>query len=244
MNLTVDAGNSFVKIAVMDKDGAVASWQTESFTQELLRRIVEEYAPQRAIVAASGAGGAELCRMVGALVPQTMEMTPLVRLPIGIDYATPHTLGADRIAAAVGAVELYGNRPMLIVDFGTAITFDLVVDGVFRGGNISPGVRMRFEALHERTARLPLCSEADWVAGVGNSTRSAIAAGVIEGIVNEVEGYISRFSAKEPGIMTIFCGGGAEYFVNRIKNAIFANCNMTNVGLNRILEYNAVEGCK
>jgi type III pantothenate kinase len=125
------------------------------------------------------------------------------------------------------------------VDFGSAITIDLVEGGVFRGGNISPGMRMRFQALHNYTKRLPECQPTEEILELGTSTVSAIEQGVMQGIVNEIEGYISYFYARNVKLSLIFTGGDAKFFVKRIKNAIFAKCDLVICGLNRILEYNA-----
>ena len=139
----------------------------------------------------------------------------------------------------MAAVEVMGCRDCLVVDFGTAITIDLVEGGIYRGGNISPGVRTRFRALHDYTGRLPECSPTDEEREYGSTTSQAIEQGVMQGITYEVEGYISNFLARNVKISLIFKGGDAKYFVKRIKNAIFANCELVICGLNRILEYNA-----
>ena len=123
-------------------------------------------------------------------------MSPSTPVPIGNAYLTPETLGADRLAAAVGAVELTGGGDCVIVDFGTAITIDLVTDGVFRGGCISPGLRMRFRALRDYTSRLPECSPTDIDTEIGRSTREAIEQGVMQGVRYEIEGHISRLTEK------------------------------------------------
>ena len=157
--------------------------------------------------------------------------------PDGSSRLTPGML--DRLAAAVGATTLYPGRDLLIVDMGTAITIDLVEGGVYRGGNISPGMNMRFRALHDYTARLPLESATDEIMTLGNTTSTAVGQGVMQGIVNEIEGYIESFSKKNREISTIFTGGDAKHFVKRIKNAIFADCELVVCGLNRILDYNA-----
>ena len=168
-----------------------------------------------------------------------LEMTSLTPVPIGNAYQSPETLGVDRLAAAVAAVEVMGCKDCLVVDFGTAITIDLVEGGVYRGGNISPGARTRFRALHDYTGRLPECSPTDEVLEYGSTTSQAIEQGVMQGITYEIEGYISHFSAQNVKITLIFTGGEAKYFVKRIKNAIFANCELVICGLNRISEYNA-----
>ena len=128
----------------------------------------------------------------------------------------------------------------MIVDFGTAITIDQVsADGVFRGGNISPGVQMRFRALHDYTAALPLCESCEDQTLLGRSTVEAIRQGVMNGIAFEIEGYIARFRRENADICIIFTGGAAKNFAKRIKNAIFADCELVFLGLNRILEFNA-----
>ena len=170
---------------------------------------------------------------------EVLEMTSATPTPIGNAYKSPETLGVDRLAAAVAAVEVMGCSDCLVVDFGTAITIDLVEGGVYRGGNISPGVRTRFRALHDYTGRLPECSATDEIVEYGTSTSQAIEQGVMQGITYEIEGYISHFSAQNVKISLIFTGGDAKYFVKRIKNAIFAKCELVICGLNRILEYNA-----
>lgn len=244
MNLIVDSGNSSTKIAVMENDTVVREWRFDRFGQGDADAVIAEYAPSRAIVASTSGDEERICAMLEGRVDYLLRMSPLTPVPIGIDYDTPATLGADRIAAAVGAVEVYGAEDMLIIDMGTAITVDLVEGGVFRGGNISLGVGSRFRALHDYTAHLPQCGVAEMCGSLGRSTRAAIEQGVMRGVLYEIKGYADEFLRKNPRIRIIFCGGDAKCFVNRIKNAIFANCYMMYIGLNRILEYNATDDDK
>ena len=171
-----------------------------------------------------------------------LEFTPVTPVPIGNAYLTPATLGRDRLAAAVGAATLYPGRNALIVDFGTAVTLDFVsADGVFRGGCISPGMAMRFRALHEYTAALPLCDATDSAELLGRTTDEAVRLGVMNSLAFEIEGYIARMQGEIEDLCVIFTGGDTNFFAKRIKNTIFANCNLVFWGLNRILEYNASE---
>jgi len=112
-------------------------------------------------------------------------------------------------------------------------------DGTYRGGAISPGMGMRFQALHRYTARLPLCRETAEERLYGTTTTSCIEQGVMNGIAFEIEGYIARFRRENADICIIFTGGAAKNFAKRIKNAIFADCELVFLGLNRILEFNA-----
>lgn len=244
MNLVVDSGNTSTKVAVMDGETTVREWRFDRFTQGDADAIIAGYSPSKAIVASTGGDGERICAMLEGRVDFLLRMSPLTPVPIGIDYDTPETLGTDRIAAAVGAVEVYGAGDMLIVDMGTAITFDFVEGGVFRGGNISLGVGSRFRALHDYTAHLPQCGITGIDGSLGRSTRTAIEQGVMRSVLYEIKGYADEFLQKNPQIRIIFCGGDAKCFVNRIKNAIFANCNMMYIGLNRILEYNATNDDK
>ena len=240
MNLIVDIGNTRIKVAVIEGVQTLLSQAFVSVEEMDIRSLREQFPTlTHAIVASTGAdteGVAEKLRAEGLRV---LEMNSLTPTPIANGYLSPQTLGVDRLAAAVGAVEVMGCRDCLIVDFGTAITIDLVEDGVFRGGNISPGMTTRFRALHDYTERLPECSATEQILPIGRSTREAIEQGVMQGIVNEIEGYISRFMQVNAKLSLIFTGGDAKYFVKRIKNAKFAKCDLVFCGLNRILEYNA-----
>lgn len=240
MNLVVDIGNTLIKVAVVEGAEVLLSQTFASMDDLSVKAVVEQFPSlRRAIVASTGEPTACVAERLRGEGLQVLEMTSLTPTPIGNDYLTPQTLGVDRLAAAVAAVEVMGCRDCVIVDFGTAITIDLVEGGIFRGGNISPGMRTRFRALHDYTHRLPECEPTDQVLPVGRTTREAIEQGVMQGIVNEIEGYIERFMHSNAKLSLIFTGGDAKYFVKRIKNAKFAKCNLVFCGLNRILEYNA-----
>ncbi len=241
MNLIIDRGNTLTKAAVVDRGRIVSMQSFERLDMRRLDQFVGRCGALDKAIICSTAGDTEaLAQHLEGSVGLVLRFVPSrVAVPIGNDYLTPETLGADRLAAAVGATTLYPGRDLLIVDMGTAITIDLVEGGVYRGGNISPGMNMRFRALHDYTARLPLESATDEIMTLGNTTSTAVGQGVMQGIVNEIEGYIESFSKKNREISTIFTGGDAKHFVKRIKNAIFADCELVVCGLNRILDYNA-----
>lgn len=240
MNLIVDIGNSLVKAAVMDGD-EMLWFEKYSSPQMLDVHAIKNRWPslQRAVVASTSVDSFSVAEMLRAAGLHVLEMTSLTSVPIGNRYATPATLGVDRLAAAVAAVEVMGCRDCMVVDFGSAITIDFVVDGEYRGGNISPGVEMRFRALHDYTKRLPKCQATDEVVPMGCTTSQAIEQGVMQGVTNEIMGYIDTFCSKNEKMSIIFAGGDANFFVKRIKNAIFAKCDLVIAGLNRILDYNA-----
>lgn len=257
MNLIVDIGNTLVKLAVFDGGGAVAQRTVAHFhaghLDELLAeaRAARGVSPDvpgrgrdfsRAIVSSTRGAVDDVVNIVRQRCRQFVEFTAQTPVPIGNAYRTPATLGRDRLAAAVGATVLYPGRNVLIVDFGTAVTIDLVTaDGVYRGGCISAGMRMRFKALHDYTARLPLCDPTEEEGLQGLTTEEAVEWGVMNSVTFEIEGYIGRMSEKIGDLLVIFTGGDAKFFAKRIKNTIFANCNPVFCGLNRILEYNASE---
>ena len=242
MNLVVDIGNTRIKVAVVEGDNVLFSKAYVSSDEALAGEWQVQFPTvERAIVASTGESVEEIVCSLRAkgLKVLAMDSATATAVPIGNDYLTPSTLGVDRLAAAVAAVEVMGCRDCLIVDFGTAITIDLVENGIFRGGNISPGMTTRFRSLHDYTHRLPECEPTDSQTMIGRSTREAIEQGVMQGIVNEIDGYICHFLQSNAKLSLIFTGGDAKYFVKRIKNAKFAKCDLVFCGLNRILEYNA-----
>lgn len=241
MNLAVDIGNSLVKVAVFDEGQAVETFRSKTADKRFFDSIFESYPDiDAAIVVSSGPGESEVEDMLSVRVGRMVKFGPDTKVPIKNMYQTPETLGCDRLAAAVGADALYPDSNVLIVDFGTAITIDLVTaEGEFLGGNISPGAMTRFRALHDYTSKLPLRSLSDDTALIAGNSNQAIESGVINGIVYEIEGYISRLSEDYDDLKIIFTGGDSNFFVRRLKNTIFATYDLVVYGLNRILEYNA-----
>ncbi len=160
-------------------------------------------------------------------------------LPVVNLYKTPETLGTDRISSVIGAFyEMHCSYPIICIDSGTALTYDIInASGEYIGGNISPGVEMRFKSLHMLTKRLPLVSAEGQLSETGTSTESAIRNGVIQGIRYEILGYITHFRKKFPELKVFFTGGGIEYFVEIKKKYIFADKNLVLKGLNIILNY-------
>ncbi len=237
-NLIVDEGNTLCKIAVVDKSNVLCEMSASEFDMAMVEQMMEQFTLEKAIVASTRGGADKICGQLRSKIERVLLFSSQTEVPIEIEYSSRQTLGTDRVAAAVGVVCELGIKNALIVDMGSAITFDIVENGVFKGGNISLGVAMRFRALHEFTASLPLCGAVEPAEGFGHSTTEAIEQGVMQGVLYEIEGYVERISAKNEKKYIIFCGGDAESFVNRIKNAIFAPRKLMFTGLNRILEHN------
>ncbi|MBQ3026907.1 MAG: type III pantothenate kinase [Alistipes sp.] len=237
-NLVVDEGNTLCKIAVIRESEVLCESSACEFDMDVASAMAEEYGVEQAIVASTRAGAERICNALRAKIAKVICFSSQCEVPIAIDYSSRETLGTDRIATAVGVVCEMGIRDALIVDMGSAITFDVIEDGAFKGGNISLGVGMRFRALHEFTASLPLLGAVEPNGKFGQSTTEAIEQGVMQGVLHEIEGYIERVSTSNVKKSIIFCGGDAESFVNRIKSAIFAPRKLMFTGLNHILEYN------
>lgn len=161
------------------------------------------------------------------------------KVPFKNSYATPQTLGVDRLALATAAFYQNPRGNTLAIDAGTCITYDMVNNaGEYVGGAISPGVRMRYKAMHNQTAGLPLLEPEELLDFVGNSTQSCMHSGVINGVACEVDGVIDQYRARYQDLTVILTGGDAHFFAKRLKNTIFANSKFLLEGLNCLLEYN------
>ena len=241
MYLIVDVGNSRAKVVVWDDNKIIHQTITENLNDDVMSQIVAQYhGIDSAIISTTRGDGYMLQSVVKKYVSRALLFTPATTpIPIKNGYLTPKTLGADRLAAAVGAWALSPDSNVMVVDFGTAITVDYVIDGEFCGGNISPGVTTRFRALADYTACLPLCQPTDEILEYGRNTTEAIEQGVMRGVEHEIRGYVEAFSKENDKNRIIFTGGDAKYFVKRIKNTIFADCEPLIYGLITILKYNA-----
>ena len=241
MYLIVDVGNSRAKVVVFDNDRIVYQTVAETLTYDIVSSVVAQYQGVcSAIISTTRGDGESLKALVERCVERVLLFTPATTpIPIKNGYHTPNTLGADRLAAAVGAWAIEPESDVMVVDFGTAITIDYVIGGEFRGGNISPGVTTRFRSLADYTACLPLCSATEEILEYGRTTVEAIEQGVMRGVEHEIRGYVEAFSKENDKKRIIFTGGDAKYFVKRIKNTIFADCEPLIFGLATILKYNA-----
>jgi len=236
MHVAIDIGNTTTKVGYF-KDSELIDKKTVE-TKDVCYDDLFSTHTNAAIIASSGK---LLTGIDNYMTDKNIPFHVLsykTKLPIKIDYKTPETLGLDRIAGSVGATVLFPNKPSLIIDIGTAVTYDLVVNNCFKGGNISPGLKLRYLSLNEHTEKLPLVSAVDNQQLYGKSTVEAIENGVFNGLKYEIETTIKHFSEIYSGLNIIITGGDAHFFVNIIKTAIFVEPNLVLIGLNHILLYN------
>lgn len=240
MNLAIDIGNTHIKAAVFEEGLLVETFKSKTADAAFVEQVFAAYpAIGKAILASVRGRNAEVEEALDRRVKGFLRFDTAMPVPLKSKYATPQTLGQDRLAAAVGANAIYPECNVVIFDFGTAMTVDVVTNkGVFMGGNISPGLDTRFRALHEYTSNLPLLTAEGRTALVGNSTETAIRSGVVNGMQYEIECYIEALSAKYDDMKIIFTGGDGKFFAKKLKNTIFATYDLVVHGLNRILEYN------
>jgi type III pantothenate kinase len=241
VNLIVEQGNTTTKVAICNKEGCIeASFVYKDFKPSALSFFFEEYDLQRGIMSSVIEPEPELLFSLKRFLSYFIFLDGKIPLPVKVQYHTPQTLGKDRLAAVVGASFLHPEKDILVIDAGTAITYELIeASGIYLGGNISPGMSTRFKALNHFTGKLPLVQEEEEeVPLVGFSTKTAIQAGVVKGIIYEMDGYINELRLRYPGLLVFLTGGHSFYFERRLKNTIFANINLVLTGLNRILEYN------
>lgn len=239
MNLIIDIGNTCVKLVCFDGDRLVEERRSDKDDTAALAAFCRSHRFVSGIYSAVSDISPEYLAALSSLPFGLMEFrSGVTPVPVENLYATPLTLGADRLAAAVAANAMQPGRDILIVDIGTCITVDIVSGGSYLGGNISPGPAMRFKSLHEHTARLPLVCRRGNRPAFGSDTETAIRCGVIHGIQYEIEGYIRHFMDKYPGLFVYLTGGVHLDLQFSEKFPIFADDFLVPKGLNEILKYN------
>ena len=240
MNLAIDIGNTRAKLGVFRKgDPKIKKREVwEALNLSDLSEFCAQWKIEQVALSASG----QLDSKIERFLNQNFRYIPLdhsTPLPISNKYHTPKTLGKDRLAAAIGAFALYPGEASLIIDAGTCTTYDLLTaDKEYLGGNITPGINMRLQAMHHFTAKLPLEKKGAVKNLVGNTTKSALRTGGQLGALLEMEGFIQAYSRQFGLINVILTGGDANYFAKRLKTKIFVNHNLVLIGLNKILAYN------
>jgi type III pantothenate kinase len=234
-NLVIDVGNSRIKAAFFD--GVVLK---EKFLLNEVKELDQFLAqPHDNIIVSSVTTDTSTILLASVAAGKKVQLTSSTLVPVQVQYATPQSLGVDRLAAACGALQLFPAEPCLVIDAGTCINYEVVDEkGVYWGGIISPGVTMRFKAMHTFTARLPLIEAVGEAPLVGSSTQTCMQSGVMNGILEEMRGIMARMRQKYPSLRVILCGGDAPLFENQLKPSIFAAPELVLLGLNRILNHN------
>jgi len=238
LNLCIDCGNSSTKVGLFNQANLIKLFTFENFSVNDSSTLLKEYKIDSCIIS-SVVNNSAVIEYLKNNIPYIIELSEKTKLPIENRYSTPGTLGKDRLAAIIGATFLKPETDILVIDAGTAITYDFIDSNlIYWGGNIAPGLNLRLRSLYEFTQKLPLVQPETESNFLGNSTKSAILSGAVYGIVFEIEGYINELKIKYPQLSVFLTGGSTFYFDNKLKSAIFAEKNLVLIGLNRILHYN------
>ena len=238
MLLTIDAGNTRTKVSVFNDDGTIAESHILPINQiDSILEVTKRYPIKHVIVSTTGPRDWEIKTL--GIKGKNIELGHDTRLPIQIVYSTPDTLGRDRIAAACGAASLFSGQNCLVIDAGTCVTMDVILKtGVYLGGNIAPGLKMRLSAMHEYTAKLPLV-EPGWPdLPFGDSTLHALQNGAGLGIIMEIEGLLHRAKDAFGELSIVMTGGDAVFLAERLESQIFVTPELVAQGLFQILHFN------
>lgn len=237
--LTIDIGNTAVKGSIFENGVLLESILQESRDVDALLPLCRRHEPDGAICCCVGQDARSFVeRLEEKLRLSVMLLGHDTPLPIKVEYGTPGTLGLDRIAAAAGAGSCM--KGALIVDAGTAVTLDIVANDTFLGGNISPGLRLRFRSLNHYTSRLPLVSPSGDIPSFGYDTATAIRTGVVNGMLAEIKYTYQEALSKFPGLRFLLTGGDADFLAPMLRESGLepeVSHSLVGQGLERIFLY-------
>lgn len=245
-NLTIDQGNSSAKYAIWDSDGRLVDlqWRMRVEARDIIN-LMPQYDIDTAIFCTVSRRSSTIIHALEHRCRRAIEFSTDTPMPLSVDYRTPATLGLDRLAAAIGAYSLDGckGRELLVVDLGTAITYDRVTaDARYIGGNIAPGIHMRLKALNHYTARLPLVDhrKADNIEMWGGDTHHALLSGAVRGVLAELEYYRAKADDNAAVVLT---GGDAEFIAPMLSFDVKIVSNLVSHGLEYIIRYTGDHNC-
>lgn len=242
MNLVIDVGNSFTKLAVFEAGRLIFNQRIETKEiKESVNALKRRYKSiDKAIISSVGQLDNRDMEHISAYF-EILMLDANTKVPFTNSYGTPNTLGLDRIGLVCASVRQFPESHVLIIDTGTCITYDFVtVKNEYLGGAISPGIRMRYKTLHNLTANLPLLDTEMPENVIGTSTNESMHSGVVNGVVYEIDGIIEDYKLKYPDLTVILTGGDANFLSKQLKSSIFANSNFLLEGLNYILQFNSI----
>jgi type III pantothenate kinase len=241
MRLIIDIGNTLAKVALFEDADPLAITYLPVLTIDALELFFNDSGlarPEEAIISTVRQSEDVFIDYLKSHFRLLLFSTD-TPLPIKNLYNSPETLGFDRLAAAIAATSMFPHRNVLIINTGTAITYDLVTrNNEYLGGAISPGLTMRLMALHNFTQKLPLVVLKDETPLVGRTTDESILSGVLNATRTEIDGMIEKFNNHYEQLAVILSGGDVKYFDKSLKNSIFAVPNIVISGLNQLLAFN------
>lgn len=239
MNLVIDFGNTRIKAGLFDNHHLVEN-KVYGSQHELCADTGFLKKADKVIIGSVVNSDKEVLNAISADAAVSY-FTSKSKIPIENRYESASTLGSDRLAASIGAYQLYPNQNVLVIDAGTCIKFNFTnKNNHYLGGAISPGIQMRFKSLQQFTDKLPLVNfNPDFEKLIGTTTEESLLSGVINGVLQEVDGIINEYKLLYPDLTIVVCGGDTEFFAKRLKNRIFAHPHLVLSGLNEILIYNS-----
>ena len=239
MNLVIDIGNSFIKVAIFKEGELVFHMREKKIRVADIKKIHQKYPFKKSILSSVRIANPYFVRHLIANY-KLIELDHKTKVPIKSKYGTPKTLGLDRLAAVIGAAKLYPGKNACVIDIGTCMTYDYIdADKVYWGGNIAPGVELRLRAMDEFTSALPTVKRKWNPEILGLSTKAAMQNGAVWGVKMEIERFIKTLTNKKGKMVVILTGGDAKYFGELVDSKIFVDSNLLLTGLNDILEYNS-----
>jgi len=242
MNLTIDSGNTSAKLMIFNRDKVKKSLFLKKLTLKDLKKIFSDFEIQSSILSAvveTEKSNLDFLRSNSSFI----RLNSSTKLPIKNKYQTPATLGTARLASVIGASALFPGVNVLVIDVGTCIKYDFINSKKeYLGGSISPGLNMRFAALHNFTDRLPLIKSENTNKLTGATTKESILTGVQSGMIHEMNGFIKVYQERYRSLKVVMSGGDAPMFGKSLKSSIFAAPNLIHLGLHEILKFNAKQG--
>jgi type III pantothenate kinase len=239
VNIVIDVGNTRVKAAVFEEDKLVSVFVFDKkriLTE--VRKILKNFTIHDGILSSVASISDFKLQKLHQILPFTI-VSAKTKVPFQNIYSTPNTLGVDRIALVVAAQKEFPKKNVLVIDAGTCLTFDFIrSNSDYLGGAISPGIQMRYESLHKFTSKLPFLSAEVPTDFIGNSTTQSMHSGVVNGVLNEIDGLISLYKKKYTDLTVVLTGGDTNFLSKQLKSSIFANQNFLLFGLNEILIFN------
>lgn len=238
ISICLDFGNTRLKAGIFKESELLEVTVLEQGNLAEMEALLDKWNPEKTILSSVVHHDQQIEELL-AKRSKFHLLGPTTKINFTTPVGKPETIGADRLALVSAAVDLYPNQHNLIISLGTCITYNFVtLHHAFLGGSISPGTQMRFKAMHEQTALLPLIQPSSEFTLVGYDTKTNLLSGVILGIAAEIDGIIAAYAEKYANFNVLLTGGDICYFVPHLKKRIFADPNLIFKGLYAICEKN------